>query len=431
MLNSFVFTGQGAQWARMGLELLERAVFKDSVNKSREILEQLGCDWDPIKELSKAQDESRLGVPEVSQPICTILQIALVDLLKSWGISPLKVIGHSSGEIAAAYTIGALSHRDAVAAAFFRGKASSGLKHLNGSMMAVGCSREEADAIISETKFTTGIATVACVNSPSSVTVSGDVAALEELQIILEQKGVFNRRLKVDIAYHSSHMNAAMAEYSRLIADIEPVRPVQETAIMVSSVTNTEVDHELLGPYYWVRNLISPVLFADAVKELVQPLDGDGKNTIDLIIEIGPHSTLGGPIEQILSHNGITNVAYSSVLTRGQNGLDCSLKLAGDLFHHNVPFDLQKVNGDDGCRMLTNLPSYPWYVETFEHNCLSIYTPPHTRKISRPIKYYILDILTPLFPGTTLSLSVPTPVFTESIWNRSSLPEVSSVLLSP
>ena len=361
----FVFTGQGAQWARMGIEMLERRVFSDSVARSTGFLRDMGCDWNPVTELAKVQKESRLGVPEISQPICSVLQIALVDELRSWGITPSKVVGHSSGEIVAAYSIGALSHRDAVAAAFFRGKASDGLKHRKGGMMAVGCSREEAQKLMAETKLQ---ATVACVNSPSNVTLSGDAAALEALQVILEERCVFARRLKVDVAYHSAHMNSCSAEYAASIADLE-CRPAasdeegqQQPIIMVSSVTGSEVDPEALGPYYWVRNLISPVLFADAVKELVSPADGEDRrnNAVDLLIEVGPHNALGGPVEQILSHHGIQNVSYMSVLTRGENALDTSLNLAAKLFRHGVPIDVPKVNDDSHCRLLTHLPPYPW-----------------------------------------------------------------------
>ncbi|KAL8807198.1 MAG: hypothetical protein Q9182_000880 [Xanthomendoza sp. 2 TL-2023] len=356
----FVFTGQGAQWSRMGFELLERPVFRDSVSKSAAILKDLGCEWNPIKELANGDKESRLGVPEISQPICLILQIALIHELEAWGVRPSKVVGHSSGEIAAAYSIGALSHCDAVAAAFFRGKASAGLKNLKGGMMAVGCSLQQARKLLSEIKLTGGMIAVGCVNSPSSVTLSGDVAALEELRAILDKRGVFARRLKVDVAYHSTHMNAAFDEYSASIANIEPTPPYTGQPIMVSSVTGGEVDAELLGPYYWVRNLISTVLFADALKELVIPADGDGKNAVDLLIEIGPHSALGGPIEQILSHHGIKNVGYTSMLTRGENSLDCSLNLASDLFLHGVPITVQNANSDSQGRLLADLPPYPW-----------------------------------------------------------------------
>lgn len=364
----FVFTGQGAQWARMGIEMLERRVFGNSVARSAALLRDMGCDWDPVTELARAQKESRLGVPEISQPICTVLQIALVDELRSWGITPSKVVGHSSGEIAAAYCIGALSHSDALAAAYYRGKASAGIKQQRqGGMMAVGCSPEAAKKLMTETSLR---ATVACVNSPSSVTLSGDVDALEALRVVLEERGVFARRLKVEVAYHSSHMHSCSTEYSAAIDHLE-AQPAaahdeedgqqqqQPPVVMVSSVTGSEVDPEMLGPYYWVRNLISPVLFADAVKELVSPV-GEENNAVDMLIEIGPHSALQGPTEQTLSHHGIKNVRYLSMLTRGENALTTGLNLAAELFRRGVAVDVAKANDDTHCRLLTDLPPYPW-----------------------------------------------------------------------
>lgn len=356
----FVFTGQGAQWARMGVEMLHRPVFKDSVQRSTDYLQDLGCEWTPIVELSRAQKESRLSLPEISQPICTVLQIALVDELRSWGIAPASVVGHSSGEIAAAYCIEALSHKDAIAVAYFRGKFSSSLNHLKGGMMAVGCSRADAETLIEDSDLQGGQVTVACVNSPSNVTLSGDVAPLEELRAILERRGIFARRLRVEVAYHSAHMNSVFADYTESIADIEPQSSSSHQAIMTSSVTSHQVDPALLGSYYWGRNLISPVLFSDTIKEMVSPADGNGQRSVDVLVEIGPHGALGGPIEQILSHFDIENVGYKSMLTRGQNALETSLDVATSLFLQGVPIDVQKVNGDSGCRLLTDLPPYPW-----------------------------------------------------------------------
>ncbi|KAI1263636.1 KR domain-containing protein [Xylariaceae sp. FL1019] len=357
----FVFTGQGAQWARMGVEMLDRKVFKESVAKSSEILKSFGCTWDPVVELSRASKESRLSIPEISQPICSVLQIALVDEMSAWGIKPTKVVGHSSGEIAAAYCIGALSHRDALAAAYYRGKASAGIT-LKGGMMAAGCSADDAQKIMKETGITV---TVACVNSPSSVTLSGDVDALESLRAVLEKRDMFARRLKVEVAYHSSHMNSCSAEYHASIADLEPLEPEdsndddeEEPARMISSVTGSEVDHEALGPYYWIRNLVSPVQFVDALSEMVAPEGGDKE--LDILVELGPHSALGGPVKQILAHNGIKDVQYFSMLTRGENGVDTSLALAANLFRNGVSFEVSKANDDQHCRILTHLPPYPW-----------------------------------------------------------------------
>jgi zearalenone synthase (highly reducing iterative type I polyketide synthase) len=363
----FVFTGQGAQWARMGIELLERPVFRASVEKSASFLQDMGCDWDPITELARSQEESKLGVPEISQPICSVLQIALIDELRWWGITPSKVAGHSSGEIAAAYTLGALSHRDALAVAYFRGKASASLKHRTGGMMAVGCSREDAKRLITEAKIPV---TVACVNSPSNVTLSGDSVHLEALKAVLDKQGIFARRLKVDVAYHSSYMHSCSSGYYASIEDMEYGIVVsnddddegQKRPIMVSSVTGAEIDAEELGPYYWIRNLTSPVLFTDAIKELASPIGTENPKTkdVDVLVEIGPHSTLGGPIEQILSHYGIQNIAYVSVLTRGKSAVDTSLSLAAELFRHGVAIETSRVNGDYNCHLLTDLPPYPW-----------------------------------------------------------------------
>ena len=363
----WVFTGQGAQWARMGMEMMERVVFRDSVAKSKALLREMGCGWDPVTELAKEPEHSRLGVPEISQPICSVLQIALIDELWSWGITPSKVVGHSSGEIAAGYSIGALSHRDALAAAYFRGKAAARLQAVDKGikpmgMMAVGCSREEAEDLLAQTKVH---ATVACINSPSNVTISGDSSALEALRSILEERSVSARRLKVDVAYHSTYMHSCSTEYANSITNLEGMKPAaaydKRPVTMVSSVTGEEVDPELLGPYYWVRNLISPVLFADAVKEMVSPADGvDGKNAVDLLIEIGPHSALAGPIEQTMAHYGVKGVGYMSMITRGQNAINTSLSLAAGLFRHGVSLDISKVNSDFNCRLLTNLPPYAW-----------------------------------------------------------------------
>ncbi|KAI3397078.1 hypothetical protein diail_11220 [Diaporthe ilicicola] len=374
----FVFTGQGAQWARMGVEMLERPVFGASVAKSAGFLREMGCTWDPAEELLKSQEDgSRLGLPEISQPICSVLQVALVDELRAWGITPSRVVGHSSGEIAAAYSIGALGHRDAIAAAYFRGVAATKLRSespgLKLGMMAVGSSREEADTLIAQQSklgSSGGKATVACVNSPSSVTLSGDVESLESLRAVLDERKVFARRLKVEMAYHSSHMNRVMDHYLSTISDIEPLPAREDQGTMVSSVTGFEISPEALGPFYWVRNLVSPVLFSDAVKELVSPDDDDQGNTVDLLIEVGPHSALGGPVEQILGHHGIEKVGYESMLTRGKDALKTSLQLASNLFLAGVPLSISQVNGDGNNtpRQLTDLPPYKWnHSKAFRH----------------------------------------------------------------
>ncbi|KAJ0335543.1 hypothetical protein COL922a_009083 [Colletotrichum nupharicola] len=374
----FVFTGQGAQWAGMGIELLSRPVFRASVARSAAILGSLGCTWDPVAELSKTGKESRLGQPEISQPICNVLQIALVDEIRSWGSpvlsKPAKVVGHSSGEIAAAYCMGALTHRDALVVAYSRGTASALLPtvapHLNGAMMAAGCSRETAEGLIEKLGLS-GQVGVGCVNSPSSITLSGDSAAMDTIAAALDEQKTFCRRLKVQVAYHSSHVATVSGEYYQAMAS-EGVEPIAVTADegaprMISSVLGDEVSSEQLGPFYWLQNFTSPVLFSDALKKLVLPeteTEKENEPDVDLLVEIGPHSTLGGPIEQILSHHGVKSgaVAYQAVLRRGADAAETSLRMAEQLFHLGIPLDLAKVNGDDSpsVDLLTDLPPYPW-----------------------------------------------------------------------
>lgn len=234
-------------------------------------------------------------------------------------------------------------------------------------MMAVGCSAERAKKLLLEYKELTGNkVTVACINSPGSVTLSGDSSALDKLRAVLEQEKVFARRLQVEVAYHSSYMQGAAMDYSESIADIETRETDNdsEPITFVSSVTGQECPSEMLGGYYWVRNLMSPVLFSQALERLVKGSPGSTEESIgvsvDLLIELGPHSALGGAAEQILSQHGITKVGYQSVLTRFQNPVDTSLDLASQLFSQGVPLDMEKVNGDSNCDLLTDLPPYAW-----------------------------------------------------------------------
>ena len=198
----FIFTGQGAQWARMGVELLRYPTYRQSFEDAETFLrEHLGCDWSPIRELDRHEGDSSIQFAKFSQPICTIVQVALVDLLRQWGVRPVAVVGHSSGEIGAAYCLGALSKQAAWELAYHRGYLSSRLKHqapeLSGSMMAVGLGPESVQPYLNF--VTQGKANIACVNSPSSVTMSGDAGAIREMLAKLQADNIFARELKVHL----------------------------------------------------------------------------------------------------------------------------------------------------------------------------------------------------------------------------------------
>ncbi|KIW12713.1 hypothetical protein PV08_09991 [Exophiala spinifera] len=369
---AFVFTGQGAQWARMGVELMQLPTFKASIFDAQAYLTSIGCDWSLIHELEQSQSSSNIQLAKFSQPICTILQVALVDLLRHWGIFPGVVLGHSSGEIAAAYAYGALTCEDAWLISYWRGKLCSELSNtapeLKGSMAAAGLSQAEALEHISRIDPAHGRLVVACINSPTSVTISGDESAMDVLGKKLKEASIFFRKLKVENAYHSHHMQRIAAQYLEKISGLQPKSTPSQGVTMASSVTGQRVPPGDLGPEYWVRNLVSPVLFLDAVQTLFTASNERRRRArtthstnINITVEIGPHSALKGPLRQILQAQDISGVDYVSVLTRGDDGLQSALDAAGALYDKGVPVDLLHVNDIvSKPKVLTDLPPYPW-----------------------------------------------------------------------
>lgn len=267
-----IFTGQGAQWARMGIELLRYKVFERSLQRANDFFRDiLGCPWSVLDELSADKDRSNLKKAQYSQPLCTALQVALVDLLESWGIQPVAVAGHSSGEMAAAYAVGSLSAEDAWTAAYWRGNLDGSASQPRGAMLAAALSEQAAQALVAQIPRSKGVVVVGCVNSPSSVTLSGDEEAVMAASQLITDQGVFNRRLVVDAAYHSPHQSRVSDENLMRVLRIAP-KPIKPGRTMFSTVTGRLVPNEkALGPINWVRNLVSPVLFAQAVEAMLVP----------------------------------------------------------------------------------------------------------------------------------------------------------------
>ena len=350
----------------MGAELNQYPIFRESVEASDEYLRSaLKCKWSAKEEMFREEGTSNINLPAYSQPICTILQIALVDLLESWNIVPCAITGHSSGEIAGAYCLGALGKEDALKAAYFRGLLSSQMKTISpsvhGSMMAVGASESEAEDWIA--RLTRGAAVVACVNSPSSVTISGDAAAIDELEAMLKKEGIFARKLKVETAYHSPHMEMISVPYLQSMLDMQP-QEGWPSRKMYSAVTGELVEPSELGPINWVRNLVSPVLFYDALYDLLRPMEAGRRSpdtAVDVLLEIGPHSALQGPANQTMKKHGIKGVDYRSVLSRGKDGIQTALSAVGALFSQGLAVNVKEVNSDtDDAHPLVDLPSYNW-----------------------------------------------------------------------
>ncbi|RDW89980.1 type I polyketide synthase [Aspergillus mulundensis] len=377
---ALVFSGQGAQWYAMGRELLSAyAVFYESIKSAGIYLRSLGCSWNILDELQRPESESLVNQPEYSQTMTTALQVALVDLLRSWNLVPRAVVGHSSGEVAAAYSAQAISQQSAWKVAFYRGKLSGKLithSPRKGTMLAVALSAEDAASYIEAIKKQHSDAwiNIACVNSPKSVTVSGDVSLIDVLKERLDEAEVFARKLKVGVAYHSAQMEEVAEEYRTALGKLDaPTLHDKACPKMVSSVTGTWIEpEELAKPDYWVRNLVSPVLFLDALSTLCsssadppRKLDRSHLRSLPIhhLLELGPHSVMQGACKDILKAiNKDKSTSYLSMLVRNVAAVDTAMTAAGHLHSAGYPVDLSSVNGGPGRqpKSLSNLPEYPF-----------------------------------------------------------------------
>ncbi|KAI0396952.1 polyketide synthase [Xylariaceae sp. FL0594] len=365
----FIFTGQGAQWAAMGKELMAYPVFQKSLYEADKYLKGLGCSWSLIFELLREKDTSRVSRAEFSQPLCTALQVALVDLLFSWGIYPHAIAGHSSGEVAAAYAAGYISRESAWKVAYHRGKMCAKLvlahSKTQTGMAAVALTTPQTETYIQRVNESLGGGTleVACMNSPESHTVSGDLASVEALVELLKSETIFARKLNVEMAYHSSHMRPIYDEYVSSIRCLEPgMRPYPHKPQFFSSTRGALASaSELLEPCYWADNLVSPVRFNDAVTQMVQQTSLD----ITDLLEVGPHNALHGPLRAIAQAVGKADgIKLHTVLKRGEGAVDTALNAAGSLWARGHAVRLLTTSSDfrdgNGPSMLTDLPSYPF-----------------------------------------------------------------------
>ncbi|EKV18449.1 Equisetin synthetase, putative [Penicillium digitatum Pd1] len=366
-----IFTGQGAQWPRMGAQLLELSPFvSQRIAELQRALATLPDrdrpDWTLYSQLLANSKSSRLAEAALAQPLCTAVQIVLVDLLRAAGIDLCAVVGHSSGEIGAAYAAGFLSASNAIRVAYYRGLyAKLAQAGGPGAMMAVGTSYEDAQEFCELDDFV-GRIQVAARNSSSSITLSGDEEVIEEAVAIFQDEGKFARRLRVDTAYHSTHMLPCAKPYLAGLARAGYSVDEGNGTTWFSSVVeggHVMTKEDVEQSQYWVDNMTSAVLFEPAVSKVV----GES-GPFDMAIEFGPHPALKGPALDTIQQSTSHKIPYVGLLARNKSDVDELASALGYLWLHlgasSVDFNgFEKLISGVGSpenHILTNLPTYPF-----------------------------------------------------------------------
>ncbi len=346
---AFVCSGMGPQWWAMGRQLLEEEpVFREAIQQCDELL-RLYASWSLWEELTASEERSRINNDvAIAQTANFALQISLATLWRSWGIVPDTIVGHSAGEVAAAHIAGVLSLEDALRVIFHRSylqQQASG----SGKMLAVGLSQDQADLVLVGCGKQISIA---AVNSPNAVTLSGNAEILEEIAELLTSKEIFCRFLPLNIPFHSHKMDPIKAE---LVEALQGINPKPATIPLFSTVTGKPICGSEMDAAYWGENLRNPVLFAPAIDEII--LAG-----YDLFLEISSHPVLTLSISECLKRVGREGVLLHS-LRRKEPERSMILKSLGKLYTLGYPINWHHIYPAGG--RCVRLPSYPWQRERY------------------------------------------------------------------
>lgn len=346
----FVFSGMGPQWWGMARALLERpGIFRDAAAEIDEVFQEISG-WSVTAELLRPQADSRVSRTEIAQPANFLVQSALAKHLQQFGIRPTAVVGHSVGEVAAAYVSGALSLRDAATVSFHRSRLQAKTAG-SGGMLAVGLDAEEAQRRAA--RFGSAVC-VAAINSTAATTLSGDSAALQTLHDELAGDGIFARMLHVEVPYHSQLMDPILGELATALAGLTP----RKAAVPVYSTVTGEKMHSaaFAEPDYWCKNVRDSVLFAKAVDTLIV-------DRYRVFLELGPHPVLLGNIRESFVRHSVSGAAIQT-LHRDQDDEQSVLQAIADLYAVGaIDAPGQADIYESGVVPHMDLPKYPWSQE--------------------------------------------------------------------
>ena len=345
---AFVFSGMGPQWWAMARQLLAtEPVFRAAVERcDTELRKYTGRSL--LEEMLADEDESRMAETEVAQTANFAVQIGLAELWRTWGIEPDGIVGHSTGEVAAQYLSGVLSFEDAIKVNFYRSSLQQRATG-TGRMLAVGLTPETLDKAVADAG---PLVSVAAINSPSAVTLSGDASILEGMAAQLETFGVFHKFLQVKVPYHSHCMDPLRDDLQTGLADLAPS---SASIPLYSTVTGTRIDGNGVNAHYWWQNVRATVLFAAAFREML----ADGYTHF---VEVGPHPVLAGSMRELIAEGQHEALVVPS-LRRDEDDHTVLLGSLGTLYCHGQDVRWGAFYGEDGGHVA--LPGYPWQLKSY------------------------------------------------------------------
>ncbi len=341
----FVYTGMGPQWFAMGRRLYaEEPVYRRCVDECDRVFTEV-AGFSILEEMMKEETDSNIGRTSIAQPANFVLQAGLTELLASWGYTPGAVVGHSVGEVAAAYAAGILSLHDAALVSYHRSRLQEKTAG-GGTMLALGIGQEEAEGLIED--FDT--VDLAAVNSSSSVTISGEREALEAIAEIMEENEIFNRFLRVEVAYHSYQMEPIRDEFLKCL---EEMNPRVGSVPYWSTVTCSVLDGKNLDASYWWRNVREPVKFGETFANLM-----DDSET--LFLQVGPHPVLSASMREMITAD--SGVSIVSTLTRKEDEVKSMLAAVAGLINNGLLPEWSVLIPEGS---FVKLPFYPFQREKY------------------------------------------------------------------
>lgn len=351
---AFVFSGMGSQWWAMGRQLLEsNPLFYKTIETCDKLLSEY-VSWSLLEELGRKEEDSLVNRTDIAQPAIFAVEIALANVWQEMGIKADYICGHSVGEVAAAYTSGALTLEDAIKVIYHRSRLQHKTAGLGG-MLAVGLSPE---AIAEKVEKFSEKVSIAAVNSPSSVTLSGEMDALNEIKTELDNAKVFCRLLKVEVPYHCVVMDKIKDE---LLTSLESLKPQKTHTPLYSTVTGKLIDGELLNAEYWWNNVRETVVFADTISAMHAAGEENADEKIDIYLEVGPHPVLNQSIKETL--DGKSSALVLGTVKRLHDEQVSILSSCAALHTFGFPIQWSAIKNANYVR----LPSYPWQHQSYWH----------------------------------------------------------------